>query len=71
VTDIPQGLAFVDPDETDDTYRCCLWAAPGQGKSVAAASAPGPILAEEAEDGPPVEVEGDPGNQITLDAAAA
>jgi hypothetical protein len=35
---------FVDPNETDPTYRVCLWAAPGQGKSVAAASAPGPIL---------------------------
>jgi AAA domain len=37
-------LEFVDPTETDDTYRVVLWAAPGQGKSVAAASAPGPIL---------------------------
>jgi hypothetical protein len=31
-------LLFVDPNETDPTYRVCLWAAPGQGKSVAAAS---------------------------------
>lgn len=38
------ALEFVDPAETDDTYRVVLWAAPGQGKSVAAASAPGPIL---------------------------
>jgi hypothetical protein len=45
VSDIPNDtLAFVDPDETDDTYRVVLWAAPGQGKSVVAASAPGPIL---------------------------
>lgn len=43
-SDIPAGLDFVQPDETDATYRVCLWAAPGQGKSVAAASAPGPIL---------------------------
>ncbi|HEU4975724.1 MAG TPA: AAA family ATPase [Baekduia sp.] len=42
-TDAPV-LSFVDPAETDDTYRVCLWAAPGQGKSVAAASAPAPIL---------------------------
>lgn len=44
MTDIPGDLTFVDPNETDDTYRVCLWAAPGQGKSVVAASAPGPIL---------------------------
>lgn len=43
-TDLP-SLAFVDPAEIDSTYRVCLWAAPGEGKSVAAASAPGPILA--------------------------
>jgi hypothetical protein len=40
----PTPILFVDPAETDPTYRVCLWAAPGQGKSVAAASAPGPIL---------------------------
>lgn len=40
----PIPLMFVDPTETDPTYRVCLWAAPGQGKSVAAASAPDPIL---------------------------
>lgn len=44
MSDVPVPLMFVDPDETDDTYRVCLWAAPGQGKSVAAASAPAPIL---------------------------
>src|SRR5207253_4756037 len=43
-TDVPAELEFVDPAATDPTYRVCLWAAPGQGKSVAAASAPGPIL---------------------------
>lgn len=37
-------LAFVDPADVDATFRVCLWAAPGQGKSVAAASAPAPIL---------------------------
>ena len=37
-------LAFVDPAEQATTFRVCLWAAPGEGKSVAAASAPGPIL---------------------------
>lgn len=44
-TDVPADLDFVDPDEVDPTYRAALWAAPGQGKSVAAASAPRPILA--------------------------
>jgi len=43
-SDVPTGLAFVNPAETQDTYRTCLWAAPGSGKSVAAASAPAPIL---------------------------
>lgn len=43
-SDLPVGLTFVDPAETIDTYRVCLWAAPGSGKSVAAASAPDPLL---------------------------
>jgi hypothetical protein len=43
MTDVPT-LSFVDPDEVDATYRCCLFAAGGSGKSVAAASAPTPIL---------------------------
>src|SRR4051794_21471468 len=43
-SDIPTELEFVDPAETDPTYRVVLWAAPGQGKSVAAASAPAPIV---------------------------
>lgn len=44
-SDVPSDLLeFVNPDETDDTWRVCLWAAPGEGKSVAAASAPGPVL---------------------------
>jgi hypothetical protein len=44
VPDTVTPLLFVDPNETDPTYRVCLWAAPGEGKSVAAASAPDPIL---------------------------
>jgi hypothetical protein len=44
MSDLPTPLTFVDPTATDPTYRVCLWAAPGEGKSVAAASAPGPIL---------------------------
>lgn len=49
-TDIPDELlTFVNPDETDLTFRVVLWAAPGQGKSVAAASAPSPILAVSAD----------------------
>ena len=43
-TDVPAELEFVDPDETDPTYRACLWGAPGVGKSVCAASAPRPIV---------------------------
>lgn len=43
-SDIPTGLMFVDPDEHTTTYRACIWAAPGQGKSVIACSAPGPLL---------------------------
>lgn len=38
------SLPFVNPNEVDPTYRIALWAAPGEGKSVAAASAPDPIL---------------------------
>ena len=44
MSDIPTGLIFVDPAEVDTTFRICLWAAPGEGKTVAAASAPRPIL---------------------------
>lgn len=44
MSDIPAELAFVDPDNVDATYRVVLWASPGQGKSVVAASAPGPVL---------------------------
>lgn len=43
-TDVPAPIEFVDPTDTDDTLRIVLWAAAGEGKSVAAASAPGPIL---------------------------
>lgn len=37
-------LAFVDPDAVETSYRVLLWAAPGEGKTVGACSAPGPIL---------------------------
>lgn len=43
-TEIPVGLNFVDPEAADDTFRICLWGPPGEGKSVGAASAPGPIV---------------------------
>ncbi len=43
-SDVATDLTFVDPDEAIDTYRVVLWAAPGSGKSVVAASAPGPLL---------------------------
>jgi hypothetical protein len=42
-SDVP-SLIFVNPDEIVTTYRVCLWASPGQGKSVIACSAPGPLL---------------------------
>ena len=38
------NLLFVDPAETDRCFRVVLWAAPGEGKSVGAASAPPPLL---------------------------
>jgi len=44
-TDVPTTeLVFVDPQEVVPTWRVGLWAEPGQGKSVAAATAPDPIL---------------------------
>src|SRR4051794_35121045 len=43
MTDAP-ALLFVDPAAIEATFRVCLWASPGQGKSVAASSAPDPIL---------------------------
>lgn len=43
-SDVPTGLQFVEAGEMETTYRFCLWAAPGDGKTVAAASAPTPIL---------------------------
>lgn len=43
-SDIPVDLEFVDPADTDPTYRICLFATWGTGKSVAAASAPTPIV---------------------------
>jgi hypothetical protein len=42
-TDIP-ALTFVDPDAVDDRWRIGLFGIPGSGKTVALASAPGPIL---------------------------
>jgi hypothetical protein len=48
-TDAPAGLTFVDPDQSAQAFRVVLWAAPGEGKTVAAASAPGPILAVSAD----------------------
>ena len=44
MSDFPTPIEFVDPAASDPTYRVTLWAAPGEGKSVAAASAPAPIL---------------------------
>lgn len=44
MTDVPT-ITFVDPSEIQTTYRIGLWAAPGEGKTVAACSAPTPILA--------------------------
>jgi hypothetical protein len=43
MSDVP-SITFVDPDEAAGRFRVVLWAAPGEGKSVGAASAPGPIL---------------------------
>lgn len=43
-SDIVTGLVFVDPAAVETTFRVGLYAAPGSGKSVAAASAPTPIL---------------------------
>lgn len=44
-TDVPTtDLVFVDPLETTPTWRVGLWAEPGQGKTVAACTAPDPIL---------------------------
>lgn len=45
MTDLPSmELEFVQPGEVYGAWRTCLWAAGGQGKSVAAASAPAPIV---------------------------
>lgn len=44
MSDIPTPLTFVDPTETSSLFRTVLWAAPGAGKSVAAASAPAPLV---------------------------
>jgi DNA-binding CsgD family transcriptional regulator len=44
VTDIPTGLIFVDPTEVQTTYRIALAGEPGDGKTIAAATAPGPLL---------------------------
>lgn len=42
-SDVP-NLLFVDPNEVDARWRVVLFAAPGAGKTVAACSAPGPIV---------------------------
>lgn len=42
--EVSSGLQFVDPEAADDTFRVCLWGPSGEGKSVGAASAPGPIV---------------------------
>jgi hypothetical protein len=45
ISDVPNSLLeFVDPLEQDARHRVVLWAAPGEGKSVGAASSPDPIL---------------------------
>jgi hypothetical protein len=49
VSDLPGLLTFVDPTEHDSRYRICLWAEAGAGKTVAACSAPAPILAVSAD----------------------
>ena len=49
MSDIPADLIFVNPREVQTTYRIGLWAAPGEGKTVAACSAPTPILAVNAD----------------------
>lgn len=43
MSDVP-ALLFVDPQEADTRFRVVLWASPGEGKSVGAASAPDPIV---------------------------
>lgn len=43
--DLPTALSFVDPDTVDQRWRVVLFGAPGVGKTVAACSAPGPIVA--------------------------
>jgi hypothetical protein len=43
-SDIP-SLIFVDPNTVDERWRVVLYGAPGVGKTVAATSAPGPIVA--------------------------
>lgn len=47
-SDIP-SLTFVDPAKVDDRWRIVLYGAPGVGKTVAACSAPGPIIAVSAD----------------------
>lgn len=47
-SDIP-SLTFVDPSKVDERWRIVLYGAPGVGKSVAACSAPGPIVAVSAD----------------------
>jgi hypothetical protein len=44
LSDVP-ALVFVDPAMVDERWRVVLFGAPGVGKTVAACSAPGPIVA--------------------------
>jgi hypothetical protein len=48
MSDVP-SLTFVDPDQQDDRWRIVLFGPPGSGKTVAACSAPGPIVAVSAD----------------------
>lgn len=43
-TDVPTGLQFAEPDPIPSHFNVLLWAPAKQGKSTAAATAPGPIL---------------------------
>jgi hypothetical protein len=44
MTDLATELLFVNQDEVQTTYRICLAGEPGDGKTLAAATAPGPLL---------------------------
>jgi hypothetical protein len=48
MTDV-SSLTFVDPDTVDERWRIGIFGIPGSGKTVALASAPGPIVAVNAD----------------------